>query len=126
MKTSEELFGELKKIHKSAEESIVSILKSHNSKADFTIDENGKESDDEDYDSDFEYENRVWIECYGKYDNETGYVSMVELGASDNIIVTAEGEDFTYDTDYVCHSTPVYLDILERLEFMEENGMFKD
>lgn len=126
MKTSEELFDELKKIRKSAEKSIVSILKSHNSKADFTIDENGKESDDEDYDSDFEYENRVWIECYGKYDNETGYVSMVELGASDNIIVTAEGEDFTYDTDYVCHSTPVYLDILERLEFMEENGMFKD
>lgn len=126
MKTSEELFDELKKIRKSAEKSIVSILKSHNSKADFTIDENGKESGDEDYDSDFEYENRVWIECYGKYDNETGYVSMVELGASDNIIVTAEGEDFTYDTDYVCHSTPVYLDILERLEFMEENGMFKD
>lgn len=126
MKTSEELFDELKSIRKDAAESIVNILKSHDNKANFMIDEEGKTIDDEDFDSDFEYENRVWTECYGKYGNETGYITMVELGKDDAIIITAEGEDTTYDTDFVCHSTPVYLDILERFEFMEKYNLFKD
>lgn len=126
MKTSAELFEELKSIRNAAKESIVEILKSHNNKADFMLDENGNDADNDDFDNDFEYENRVWIECYGKYDNETGYVSMVEIDKNGNLDITAEGEDITYPTDYVCHSTPVYLDILERLEFMEKNGMFKD
>lgn len=126
MKTSEELFEQMKTIRSSAKDSIVAILKSHNNQADFTTDENGNDCNDEDFDDDFEYNNRVWIECYGKYDNETGYVTMVELDKNNDIVITAEGDDFTYDTDYVCHSTPVYLDILERLEYMESHGMFKD
>lgn len=126
MKTSEELFDQMKTIRNCAKDSIVAILKSHNNHADFTTDENGNDCNDEYFDDDFEYNNRVWTECYGKYDNETGYVTMVELDKNNNIVITAEGEDFTYDNDYVCHSTPVYLDILERLEFMENHGMFKD
>lgn len=126
MKTSEELFEAMKSIREDAKNSIVEILKKHNNTADFMIDENGNDEDDEEYDDDFEYENRVWTECYGKYDNETGYISMVQIDNNGNIDITAEGEDISYPTDYVCHSTPVYLDILERLEFMEENGMFKD
>lgn len=126
MKTSEELFEQMKTIRNSAKDSIVAILRSHNNRADFTTDMNGNDCNDEYFDGDFEYNNRVWIECYGKYNNETGYVTMVELDKNSNIVITAEGDDFTYDTDYVCHSTPVYLDILERLEFMENHGMFKD
>ena len=126
MKTSAELFEEMKSIRNAAKDSIVEILKTHNNKADFMIDENGNNVDDDDFDNDFEYENRVWTECYGKYGNETGYISMVEIDKNGNIDITAEGEDITYPSDYVCHSTPVYLDILERIEFMEKNGMFKD
>ena len=114
----------MKTIRNSAKDSIVTILKMHNNRADFTTDENVNDCNDEDFDDDFEYNNRVWIECYGKYNNETGYVTMVELDKNNDIIITAEGDDFTYDTDYVCHSTPAYLDILERLEFMENHGMF--
>ena len=126
MKTSAELFEEMKSIRNAAKDSIVEILKTHNNKADFMIDENGNNVDDDDFDNDFEYENRVWTECYGKYGNETGYISMVEIDKNGNIDITAEGEGITYPSDYVCHSTPVYLDILERIEFMEKNGMFKD
>ena len=126
MKTSAELFEEMKSIRNATKDSIVEILKTHNNKADFMIDENGNNVDDDDFDNDFEYENRVWTECYGKYGNETAYISMVEVDKYGNIDITAEGEDITYPSDYVCHSTPVYLDILERIEFMEKNGMFKD
>lgn len=126
MKTSAELFEEMKSIRNECKDSIIKILKSHGNKADFMVDENGNDADNDEFDNDFEYENRVWVECYGKYDNETGYVSMVEIDVKGNIVITAEGEDVTYPTDYVCHSTPVYLDILERIEFMEKNGIFKD
>ena len=124
--SSAELNEQLNEVRNLAKQSIVGIMRKHNVKsADFLLDEDGRNYDDDEYDDDFVYDNRVWTECYGKYNNETGYISLVEIDDADNIKITAEGEDGTYPTDYVCHSTGVYVDILEHIQFMENKGILK-
>ena len=101
--------------------SIVSLMKSKGvTKVDLMVDQNGCNRDDEDYDEDWVFDHRVWVDCYGKYANEVGYVSEVELGkevdGNSAILLTAEGEDGTYSNDYVSQNVETFIEVLERLE----------
>lgn len=116
--TSKELFNKLNEVRENAEESIVSIMKSRNlTSIDLTMDDEGRTNDDEDYNDDFFYENRVWAECYGKYGNEQGYVTEIKLSKKgDHIIFEAEGEEGSYPNDYIGHYADLYVYTLELIE----------
>ena len=119
--SSANLAEKLTELNTLAHNSIVNLMKSKGvTKVDLMVDQNGHNRDDEDYDEDWVDDHRVWIDCYGKYYNEMGYVSEVELGkevdGNSAILLTAEGEDGTYSNDYVSHYPNDFVDVLERLE----------
>ena len=97
--------------------SIVNLMKSKGvTKVDLMVDLNGRNRDDEDYDEDWVFDHRVWVDCYGKYANEGGYVSEVEIDEYNRILLTAEGEDSTYSNVYVSQNVETFIEVLERLE----------
>lgn len=119
--SSAELADKLDELHTLAHNSIVNLMNSKGvTKVNLMVDQNGRDIDDEDYDDEWGCDHRVWVDCYGKYSNEVGYVSEVELGKDADgdsaILLTAEGEDGTYPNDYVSQSTCNLIDVLERLE----------
>ena len=115
--SSATLYEELVKLSKLAKNSIVNLMRSKGvTKVDLMIDQNGRDEEDEDYDEDWAFDHRVWVDCYGKYANEDGYVSEVEIDKNDKILLTAEGEYNTYSNYYVSHNIGNFLDVLERLE----------
>ena len=85
-------------------------------KVNLMIDQNGRNEEDEDYDEDWVFYHRVWVDCYGKYANEGGYVSEVEIDEYDRILLTAEGEDSTYSNVYVSQNVETFIEVLQRLE----------
>ena len=97
--------------------SIINLMKSKGvTKVDLMVDQNGRNRDDEDYDEDWVFEHRVWVECYGKYCHEAGYVSEVEIDEYDKILLTAEDDDFTYYNDCVSQNVETFIEVLQRLE----------
>lgn len=97
--------------------SIVNLMKSKGvTKVNLMIDQNGRNEEDEDYDEDWVFDHRVWVDCYGKYANEGGYVSEVEIDEYDRILLTAEGEDSTYSNVYVSQNVETFIEVLQRLE----------
>lgn len=114
---SAELANKLEEICTLTMDSIVNLMKLKGvTEVNLMRDQEGRDEDDDDYDEDWAYDNRVWADCYGKYSNEVGYVSEVKLGKNNKILLTAEGEDGTYPNDYVSQSVSVYIGVLERLE----------
>ena len=115
--SSATLYERLLEVSKLAKNSIVNLMRSKGvTKVDLMVDQNGHNRDDEDYDEDWVDDHRVWIDCYGKYYNEMGYVSEVKIDDDNNIFLTAEGENVTYPNDYISQSVGTFLDVLERLE----------
>ena len=116
--SSATLYEELVKLSKLAKNSIVNLMRSKGvTKVNLVVDQNGRDEEDEDYDADWVDDHRVWIDCYGKYYNEMGYVSEVKIDDNNNIFLTAEGENGTiYPNDYISQSVGTFLDVLERLE----------
>ena len=116
--SSATLYERLLEVSKLAKNSIVNLMRSKGvTKVDLMVDQNGRNRDDEDYDEDWVDDHRVWIDCYGKYYNEMGYVREVKIDDNDNIFLTAEGENgTTYPNDYVSHYPNDFVDVLERLE----------
>lgn len=120
--SSAELADKLYEIRTLILNSIVNLMKMHNvTSVDFMLDREGRDFDDEDYDENWVTDNRVWVDCYGKFTNEVGFVSEVKLGKNDTILLTAEGENDTYDNDFVGQGTGVYIDVLAHLEKMLKN-----
>ena len=115
--SSATLYEELVKLSKLAKNSIVNLMRSKGvTKVNLMVDQDGRDEEDEDYDADWVDDHRVWIDCYGKYYNEMGYVSEVEIDKYDDILLTAEGEYNTYHNDYVSKYVEDFIDVLERLE----------
>ena len=115
--SSATLYEELVKLSKLAKNSIVNLMRSKGvTKVDLMIDQNGRDEEDEDYDEDWAFDHRVWVDCYGKYANEGGYVNEVEIDEYDRILLTAEGEDNTYSNVYVSQNVETFIEVLERLE----------
>lgn len=115
--SSATLYERLLEVSKLAKNSIVNLMRSKGvTKVDLMVDQNGHNRDDEDYDEGWVDDHRVWIDCYGKYYNEMGYVSEVEIDDNNDIFLTAEGENDTYPNDYVSHYPNDFVDVLERLE----------
>lgn len=115
--SSATLYEKLEELNKLVNDSIVNLIKSKGvTKVNLMIDQNGRDEEDEDYDENWVYDNRVWVDCYGKYFNEVGYVSEVEIDDNNNILLTAESENGTYPNDYVSQSVGTLLDVLKRLE----------
>lgn len=119
--SSANLAEKLTELNTLAHNSIVNLMKSKGvTKVDLMVDQDGRNYDDDDYDEDWVYDHRVWVDCYGKYSNEVGYVSEVELGKEVDghsaILLTAEGEDSTYSNYSVSQSLGNLIDVLERLE----------
>ena len=115
--SSATLYEELVKLSKLAKNSIVNLMRSKGvTKVDLMIDQNGRDEEDEDYDEDWAFDHRVWVDCYGKYANEGGYVSEVEIDEYDRILLTAEGEDSTYSNVYVSQNVETFIEVLQRLE----------
>lgn len=115
--SSATLYEKLEELNKLVHDSIVNLIKSKGvTKVNLMIDQNGRDEEDEDYDENWVYDNRVWVDCYGKYFNEVGYVSEVEIDDNNNILLTAESENGTYPNDYVSQSVGTLLDVLKRLE----------
>ena len=115
--SSATLYEKLEELNKLVHDSIVNLIKSKGvTKVNLKIDQNGRDEDDEDYDENWVYDHRVWVECYGKYCNEAGYVSEVEIDDNNNILLTAEDEDFTYYNDCVSQNVETFIEVLERLE----------
>ena len=111
------LHGKLIELEILVHDSIINLMKSKGvTKVDLMVDQNGRNHDDEDYDEDWVFEHRVWVDCYGKYANEGGYVSEVEIDEYDRILLTAEGEDSTYSNVYVSQNVETFIEVLERLE----------
>ena len=111
------LHGKLIELEILVHDSIINLMKSKGvTKVDLMVDQNGRTHDDEDYDEDWVFEHRVWVDCYGKYANEGGYVSEVEIDEYDRILLTAEGEDSTYSNVYVSQNVETFIEVLERLE----------
>ena len=110
------LYEKLEELNKLAHDSIVNLMTSKGiSKANLNIDQNGHNEDDEDYDENWVDDYRVWVDCYGKYFNEVGYVSEIEIDDNNNILLTAEGEYGTYPK-ITYQSVCTLLDVLKRLE----------
>ena len=104
-----------------ANKSILNLMKSKGvTKVNLMVDQNGRNEEDDDYDEDWVFENRVWVECYGKYSHESGYVSEVEFGndifSGCVIRLTEEGDCGTYSDEYVSHNLEDLISVLERLE----------
>ena len=115
--SSATLYERLLEVSKLAKNSIVNLMRSKGvTKVDLMVDQNGRNRDDEDYDEDWAFDHRVWVDCYGKYANEGGYVSEVEIDEYDRILLTAEGEDSTYSNVYVSQNVETFIEVLERLE----------
>ena len=115
--SSATLYEELVKLSKLAKNSIVNLMRSKGvTKVDLMIDQNGRDEEDEDYDEDWAFDHRVWVDCYGKYANEGGYVNEVEIDEYDRILLTAEGEDNTYSNVYVSQNVETFIEVLQRLE----------
>ena len=115
--SSATLYEKLEELNKLVHDSIVNLIKSKGvTKVNLKIDQNGHNEDDEDYDENWVYDHRVWVECYGKYCHEAGYVSEVEIDDNNNILLTAEDEDFTYYNDCVSQNVETFIEVLERLE----------
>ena len=111
------LHGKLIELEILVHDSIINLMKSKGvTKVDLMVDQNGRNHDDEDYDEDWVFEHRVWVDCYGKYANEGGYVSEVEIDEYDRILLTTEGEDSTYSNVYVSQNVETFIEVLERLE----------
>lgn len=124
MKTmSEKLWNEWRILRQTAINSIATIMRSHNAATvSLEVDEDGNVSGDEDYDADWACDNRIWVDCYGKYSNENGYIQTVSLDEDGNVIFEAEGECDTYQNDYIGAGVSTYISVLERLEFMEKHN----
>ena len=115
--SSATLYERLLEVSKLAKNSIVNLMRSKGvTKVDLMVDQNGCNRDDEDYDEDWVEDHRVWVDCYGKFANEDGYVSEVEIDKNDKILLTAEGEYNTYSNCFVSQNIGNFLDVLERLE----------
>ena len=115
--SSATLYEKLEELNKLVHDSIVNLIKSKGvTKVNLKIDQNGRDEEDEDYDENWVDDYRVWVDCYGKYFNEVGYVSEVKIDDNNNILLTAEGENGTYPNDYVSQSVGTLLDVLKRLE----------
>ena len=115
--SSATLYEELVKLSKLAKNSIVNLMRSKGvTKVNLVVDQNGRDEEDEEYDEDWVDDHRVWIDCYGKYYNEMGYVSEVKIDDNNNILLTAEDEDFTYYNDCVSQNVETFIEVLERLE----------
>ena len=115
--SSATLYEKLEELNKLVHDNIVNLMRSKGvTKVNLKIDQNGLDEEDEDYDENWVYDYRVWVDCYGKYFNEVGYVSEVEIDDNNNILLTAEGENGTYPNDYVSQSVGTLLDVLKRLE----------
>ena len=115
--SSATLYENLAELKKLAYDSIVNLMKSKGvTKVNLMVDQNGRNEEDEDYDEGWVEDHRVWIDCYGKYSNEMGYVIEVEIDENNDILLTAEGEYDTYPNDYVSKYVNDYIDVLERLE----------
>ena len=116
--SSATLYERLLEVSKLAKNSIVNLMRSKGvTKVNLVVDQNGRNEEDKEYDEDWVDDHRVWIDCYGKYYNEMGYVREVKIDDNDNIFLTAEGENgTTYPNDYVSQSVGTFLDVLERLE----------
>ena len=111
------LYDKLTELEILVHNSIVNLMKSKGvTKVDLMVDQNGRNRDDEDYDEDWAFDHRVWVDCYGKYANEGGYVNEVEIDEYDRILLTAEGEDSTYSNVYVSQNVETFIEVLQRLE----------
>lgn len=121
--TSKELFQRMSEIHKAAMRGIVTLMKSHDCKSvNFIVDQNGNTPDDDCFDIDYESENKVWATCYEYGGAIEGYITNVSLDKDDKIVLCAEGET-SYSDDEIRPDTDLFLNILERLEMMEEDGL---
>lgn len=115
--SSATLYDKLTELEILVHDSIVNLMKSKGvTKVDLMVDQNGRNRDDEGYDEDWAFDHRVWVDCYGKFANEDGYVSEVEIDKNDKILLTAEGEYNTYSNCFVSQNIGNFLDVLERLE----------
>ena len=115
--SSATLYEKLTELEILVHNSIVNLMKSKGvTKVNLMIDQNGRNEEDEDYDEDWVFDHRVWVDCYGKYANEGGYVNEVEIDEYDRILLTAEGEDSTYSNVYVSQNVETFIEVLERLE----------
>ena len=101
-------------------ESIVSLMKSNGvTEVDFTLDSEGRASDDEEYDEDWVMDNRVYTVCFGKYYALEGYVSKVKvLDCGLDLTSMPLEDDVEYSHDYTDTSCGVLIDVLDRLEKM--------
>lgn len=115
--SSATLYEKLEELNKLAKNSIVNLMKSKGvTKVNLMIDQNGRDEEDEDYDENWVYDHRVWVDCYGKYCNEVGYVSEVEIDNYDKILLTAKDDCFTYYNDCVSRNVETFIEVLERLK----------
>ena len=115
--SSATLYERLTELEILVHNSIVNLMKSKGvTKVNLMIDQNGRNEEDEDYDEDWVFDHRVWVDCYGKYANEGGYVNEVEIDEYDRILLTAEGEDNTYSNVYVSQNVETFIEVLQRLE----------
>ena len=115
--SSATLYEKLTELEILVHNSIVNLMKSKGvTKVNLMIDQNGRNEEDEDYDEDWVFDHRVWVDCYGKYANEGGYVNEVEIDEYDRILLTAEGEDSTYSNVYVSQNVETFIEVLQRLE----------
>lgn len=119
---STECFDTLKEIKANALNSIIQLMKSLNvNSLNFYIDQNGNSWDSEDYDEDWVLDHRVWVHCYDRYGHELAFVSEVSIVGDNQITITAEGEECTYDDEYVSHEVETYVNILSRIERILDN-----
>ena len=111
------LYDKLTELEILVHNSIVNLMKSKGvTKVDLMIDQNGRDEEDEDYDEDWAFDHRVWVDCYGKYANEGGDGGEVGSEEYDRILLTAEGEDSTYSNVYVSQNVETFIEVLQRLE----------
>ena len=61
------LYDKLTELEILVHNSIVNLMKSKGvTKVDLMIDQNGRDEEDEDYDEDWVFDHRIWVDCYGK------------------------------------------------------------
>lgn len=126
---SEKLEEQYFNLRNTAIEEIVKILKKNKvTEVDLTRDEFGNSSDNYlDYDEEWVIDNRIFVDCCGRYGWEKNcYVSSIKLSKTNKILFIAEGEDTTYEDSNVDCSVYSYIDILKRLEYMDKNYIFRE